>query len=290
MIDRVNAEITAFTQRTETQEAFKDVIQYLDRTRKNNWTYYFLQDWKKRFTAADLPIHPESSLRVELIGPLPLRNLVNKAAPRFASQPRAGEDHYSRQRRDIEQKLKREESSWFKNLENVSKLKATIAELDGAILTASKVGRELQERTEGGRLLLRQLVQLGWKRERLITQCKRLTQELEHEGAYIEKHAVAYAKAAALDGKSRSQVKILAGMIQTGERCPYCNEPLGDQVCLDHIYPVAKGGLSIPENLIYCCPQCNLRKSDNGLYGFIEYAGFSFQDVINRLRSQGKHV
>ncbi len=50
-----------------------------------------------------------------------------------------------------------------------------------------------------------------------------------------------------------------------GYRCAYCRAPLslfpGSQQ-FDHIFPRAMGGTDDEENLCFCCPWCNARKSD----------------------------
>lgn len=48
--------------------------------------------------------------------------------------------------------------------------------------------------------------------------------------------------------------------------CPYCTEEITLDNChLDHMEPLAKGGSNRKDNLIYCCPTCNLRKADKPL-------------------------
>jgi hypothetical protein len=48
-------------------------------------------------------------------------------------------------------------------------------------------------------------------------------------------------------------------------RCEYCrmDQSLqGATFHVEHIVPSSLGGVSDPENLAWCCPGCNLRKSD----------------------------
>ena len=48
-------------------------------------------------------------------------------------------------------------------------------------------------------------------------------------------------------------------------RCEYClmHQSLqGATFHVEHILPQSKGGSDVPENLAWCCPSCNLRKSD----------------------------
>lgn len=51
--------------------------------------------------------------------------------------------------------------------------------------------------------------------------------------------------------------------IKGNTKCYYCGRHLEPKRCtLDHIYPRAFGGVSIPNNLVPCCAKCNDRKSD----------------------------
>lgn len=43
-------------------------------------------------------------------------------------------------------------------------------------------------------------------------------------------------------------------------RCAYCNDPLGRSPTLDHVIPKAHGGLTVKENLVSSCWNCNISK------------------------------
>lgn len=45
-----------------------------------------------------------------------------------------------------------------------------------------------------------------------------------------------------------------------GDRCAYCDTPLGGRGHLDHMTPVAKGGRDDIDNVTYCCESCNQAK------------------------------
>ncbi|MDQ3696722.1 MAG: HNH endonuclease [Gemmatimonadota bacterium] len=46
-------------------------------------------------------------------------------------------------------------------------------------------------------------------------------------------------------------------------RCVYCGGRLDVTIAtLDHVYPLAKGGTSVPGNLVAACAPCNRRKGD----------------------------
>jgi len=57
-------------------------------------------------------------------------------------------------------------------------------------------------------------------------------------------------------------------------RCQYCGKvPAPDEMTIDHIVPRAAGGLSVFENCVLACMQCNLKKGSRDL----ESAGMSLR-------------
>lgn len=104
------------------------------------------------------------------------------------------------------------------------------------------------------------------------------------------KHGKAFAKAAAADNQTRSRATSLKRIVKKTKDCPYCGAELGANPHLDHIYPVSKGGLSIVENLVWCCATCNGLKNDKGLMQFLKERGASIEQTLTRLHSIGKHV
>src|SRR5437764_14956341 len=52
---------------------------------------------------------------------------------------------------------------------------------------------------------------------------------------------------------------------RAGHRCEYCHAPesfFPHRLCLDHIVPEGRGGLTSPANLALCCYGCQLQKLD----------------------------
>jgi len=47
-----------------------------------------------------------------------------------------------------------------------------------------------------------------------------------------------------------------------GDICPYCLEYNIGKWELDHIVPVSKGGTHTQDNVLFCCSDCNKKKSD----------------------------
>lgn len=61
--------------------------------------------------------------------------------------------------------------------------------------------------------------------------------------------------------------------------CPYCGESLDEIPHADHIWPLAKGGLSKKRNMVFVCSKCNLKKSDLTLREFCVRFGMN-RDLI----------
>lgn len=64
--------------------------------------------------------------------------------------------------------------------------------------------------------------------------------------------------------------------IRNYKYCPYCNEAELNKRnrTLDHMYPRAWGGISIPNNLLPCCKSCNRNKKD---MTYIQYQHYQQQ-------------
>ena len=61
-------------------------------------------------------------------------------------------------------------------------------------------------------------------------------------------------------------------MVKGYEKCHYCGRELTDKNrTLDHMYPRRWGGISIPENLVPCCKNCNSDKMDMSYDQFMQY-------------------
>jgi len=109
-----------------------------------------------------------------------------------------------------------------------------------------------------------------------------------------EKRRVHYeAVAAAYHGATREQADRIKRDLKAEQttifpNCPYCFGPLGDNPHPDHIYPVTRGGLSEPENLVYVCARCNLKKQDRTLREFIRREGLDREAVEIVLEQLGK--
>lgn len=127
-----------------------------------------------------------------------------------------------------------------------------------------------------------------WRREAAQAKAAE-TERARHEAerarleALHAKTEVERAKAAALDKRTRKHARANAYKVMKTEKCPYWGGPLGDEPHLEHIYPVAKGGLSIVQKMVYACASCNSKKSDKGLIEFLDQAGFNVLVVLRTL-------
>lgn len=67
---------------------------------------------------------------------------------------------------------------------------------------------------------------------------------------------------------------IIANLLQEmdGPTCAYCGKELaGSYYEIDHIMPVARGGLTEIRNLVLACPECNRAKGDRSPFSWEQY-------------------
>lgn len=114
--------------------------------------------------------------------------------------------------------------------------------------------------------------------------------ESEIERRQRKKNKVIELKAAAAaNAKQTRKIAIsVKTQMEKQPNCPYCNGALGDAPHADHIYPVSKGGRSVPRNMIWVCAECNTRKRDLTLTGFIKKYQYNRIAIEARLESLGK--
>ncbi len=71
--------------------------------------------------------------------------------------------------------------------------------------------------------------------------------------------------------------------------CPYCKKNSHNAV-LDHIYPIALGGLTTDGNTVLICEPCNRSKGKTTLVVFCKKNKFNYSEVIDRLLDLGKSI
>jgi 5-methylcytosine-specific restriction endonuclease McrA len=130
------------------------------------------------------------------------------------------------------------------------------------------------------------------ERERITAANKRAAAKKTTDVRKIEKEARIVAMAAAHAGKTRQLAQTIRRNIEHQRAllpiCPYCGLSLGDDPEADHIYPVARGGLSTEENMIFVCAVCNGRKRDMTLREFVKLMSFDLLTIEERLELPGK--
>ena len=92
----------------------------------------------------------------------------------------------------------------------------------------------------------------------------------------------------AREGSADIKLK-LRKQLEIFENCPYCNVKIDYEYChADHIYPIAKGGISVQENMVLVCPNCNNKKSKLTLRQFAKKENLNMQEIESRLEILGK--
>lgn len=116
----------------------------------------------------------------------------------------------------------------------------------------------------------------------------KLESEVEKRQRKKDKLVELKAAAAANANQTRMVATSIKKQMEKQPNCPYCNGALGDTPHADHIYPVAKGGRSVPRNMVWVCAACNIRKRDLTLTGFIKKYQFDRTSIEARLEILGK--
>lgn len=75
------------------------------------------------------------------------------------------------------------------------------------------------------------------------------------------------------DGKLSKDIIERLYTLQRG-KCPCCGKPLGKDFHLDHIVPLAKGGLNVDSNIQLLRKRCNHNKSAKSPVEFMQSRGF----------------
>ena len=130
------------------------------------------------------------------------------------------------------------------------------------------------------------------EQERVTAANKRAVEKKITDARKIEKEARIVAMAAAHAGKTRQLAQIIRRNIEHQRTllpiCPYCGLSLSHDPHADHIYPVARGGLSTEENMVFVCAVCNSRKRDMTLREFVKLMSFDQSTIEERLECLGK--
>ena len=124
--------------------------------------------------------------------------------------------------------------------------------------------------------------------ERLLRIQKHISQKRKREIKKKMDRAIIAAyknKTRRLAGQIKSELR---KQMKIDPRCPYCGKGMCHDPHCDHIYPISKGGLSTPQNMVYICADCNFKKTDFTLSQFINKYGLSRLEIEQRLEKLGK--
>lgn len=86
-----------------------------------------------------------------------------------------------------------------------------------------------------------------------------------------------------LGGKRQQRLK---GLLRSQDsRCRYCGKTVGRKhSTLDHVVPLARGGMSTPDNLTLACNRCNGTKGDwtpTEWLGWLEQTAANVREFLN---------
>lgn len=107
------------------------------------------------------------------------------------------------------------------------------------------------------------------KRKRLALQrsyrkrpeVKLMHQSPKYKAVRVVGHARRRARIKDVGGRFTAQDVLLQYRSQNG-RCWHCGKLVGDDYHVDHLIPLARGGVNTSDNIVISCPPCNLSKQD----------------------------
>jgi 5-methylcytosine-specific restriction endonuclease McrA len=130
-------------------------------------------------------------------------------------------------------------------------------DLDGKMVNGGKYWYEMRHSAAIARENISAL-------KKLITKKKRDEKLLELKAGAAKNQKKTRTLASPVKSRISEQFKILS-------QCPYCCITIDiNNAHADHIYPVSKGGLSTPKNMVFICSGCNLKKGSKTLSQFIK--------------------
>lgn len=92
---------------------------------------------------------------------------------------------------------------------------------------------------------------------RVLWVCRRCSGRVEHEAKRLGSGE------GTLSANEQDRLKRALLFYRDGGRCGYCGREMRfNEMTIDHIYPLSRGGTNTPENLAACCASCNNRKGN----------------------------
>lgn len=171
----------------------------------------------------------------------------------------------------------------------IARLKARRARLFGKEVPLDRCMAHLNELMLAARMTLSRIEN---NRRFHADMLERKKEERAAEKRAREQSLAPYRKRIELGEAALGKTRILASsrkkMLSRKHPCPYCGGPLGETPVADHIYPVARGGHSTHDNMVFVCNPCNRKKRDFTLTEFIHRYGLDISAVHERLIKQNK--
>lgn len=183
--------------------------------------------------------------------------------------------------RDIKQPKKGLFAKIFSLTEQPLQVKSEISSLKTQRYSLQDRQREL-ERLQGS------MTSLVTKIDSARSWASKLEDAIERKQRKKDSLAELRAAAAANSNETRKVGSSVKRKLTRQPWCPYCGGPLGSDPHADHIYPVSKGGRSVPRNMVYVCSECNARKRNLTLHGFMRKYDLDRAAIEVRLEELGK--
>ena len=87
-------------------------------------------------------------------------------------------------------------------------------------------------------------------------------------------------------GPASARIALKRAFEAYGGRCFYCTNRLNprvpDDLSLDHVVPLARGGTSLLHNVVLACKPCNRAKAADPIAEFMPLAGRAYFDALER--------
>lgn len=109
----------------------------------------------------------------------------------------------------------------------------------------------------------------------------------EKEGEIIAFETENVLKLKGRQGKFQDIMYDITYKLKGNDRCHYCGKHVEkSKITLDHVYPQALGGPTIPQNMVPCCRNCNGKKEDMTPEQFRAYMNLKDEKLQSQFRRE----
>lgn len=109
----------------------------------------------------------------------------------------------------------------------------------------------------------------------------------EKEGEIIAFETENVLKLKGRQGKFQDIMYDITYKLKGNDRCHYCGKHVEkSKITLDHVYPQALGGPTIPQNMVPCCRNCNGKKEDMRPEQFRAYMNLKDEKLQSQFRRE----